>query len=163
MPLLLPLTDTAISDCRNLLLKYRDTDPIDPAIVSYLTRHVNGLLCAEIELVVSLLIKERIQAGCSDDAASNFLGSSRRNLVRNAKYSEISDKLGLLGETYKSRFREAVESEIGDEGIQKLGIAVGNRDNDAHHTPPDITFGELEEVFSIATSIVDAVERVLQS
>ena len=60
------------------------------------------------------------------------------------------------------RFSAEVESAIGEEGIQKLGIAVGNRDADAHHTPPDMTFRELEEVYSIAMIVVVAVERVLQ-
>ena len=75
MALLLPLTDTAISDCRNHINKHPD---IDPAVLSYLTRPVNGLMCAEIESVITRLIRERIEVGCSDEATLSFLQSMRR-------------------------------------------------------------------------------------
>lgn len=120
-------------------------------------------MCAEIESVVTRLIRERIEAGCSDQTTSNFLNSMRRNVVRNAKYSELCDKLALFGQQYKEKFVGELESTIGEEGIQKLGIAVGKRDDDAHRQPPDITFRELEEVYGVATIVVDVVWSVLQT
>ena len=158
MPLLLPMTDTAIADCRNHINSHPD---IDLAILAYLTRHVNGLMCAEIETVVTRLIRERIEQGC-DNAAANFLASFRRSVVRNAKYAEIGDKLALFGDEFKQRYEDAVDNSVGESGIQKLGIAVGKRDDTAHRAPPNITFKELEEAYTAATAIVDAVAVALQ-
>lgn len=156
--LLLPLTDTAISDCRRHVKQHSDTDP---AIIAYLTRHVNGLMCAELEAVVTRLIRDRLKLGCSDNATLNFVNSLQRGTVRNARYREIRSTIKLLGSSYEERFCELVTSAVGEEGIGKLGIAVGKRNEDAHETPPDVTFRELEEAYSVATSVVLAVSRTL--
>lgn len=156
--LLLPLTDTAISDCRRHIEQYSDTDP---AIIAYLTRHINGLMCAEIEQVVTRLIRKRLRAGCGDDATLNFINSMRRSAIRNATYGEIRKTIKLLGENYDDRFRELVTNAVGEEGIGKLGTAVGKRNEDSHETPPDVTFNELEEAYGVATSVVYAVSRTL--
>ena len=158
MTLQLPLTDAAITDCRDHVNQHPDTDP---AISAYLTRHVNGLMCAEIKWVVTRLIRERLEAGCSDEATLNFLKTMNRSTVRNAKYAEIRNTLALLGSTYRSRFSELVDQTIKEEDIEKLGLAVGKRNQNAHESPPDITFRELEEAFSIATRLVDAVRLTL--
>ena len=155
----LPLTDAAIADCREHVNQYPDTDPV---ITAYLTRHVNGLMCAEIEWVVTRLIRERLEAGCSDDATANFLKTMRRSTVRNASFSEIRDTLALLGSTYRNKFSELVDQTIKEDGIEKLGMAVGKRNQNAHENPPDITFRELEEAFDIAARLVDAVRLTLQ-
>lgn len=68
---LLPLTQTAISDCRNHSTQFPGADP---AIGAYLTRYANGLLCAEIEKVVNGLIRQRLAQGCSDSATLSFFG-----------------------------------------------------------------------------------------
>lgn len=158
-PLQLPLTGTAIEDCRDHINQYPETDA---AILAYLTRHVNGLMCAEIEQVVTRLIRERIGLGCSDEATRNYLGSLRRSAVRNAKVSEIRNTLALLGNTYRDRFNNLVDRTAGEDGIEKLGTAVAKRDQDAHDQPPDITFRELEEVYGIATEVVVAVRQSLE-
>ena len=134
----------------------------DPAIVAYLTRHVNGLMCAEIERVVTRLIRERLEAGCSDEAVLNYLKSTRRSAIRNAKFREIRNTLRLLGSAYEERFSGLVWSGVGEEGIEKLGMAVGKRDKDAHEDPPDVTFRELEEAYDVATQVVDAVRLTLE-
>lgn len=160
MELLLPLTDTAISDCRAHFAEHPNTDP---AISAYLTRHVNALLCAEIEAVTTRLIKERIQSGCNDSATSNFLRSLSRSAIRNAKYSEIRDTLKLLGVEYGLKFESEVGTSVGESGIETLGTAVGKRDANSHRHPPNITFRELEQVYSIATSIIEAVRVTLDN
>ena len=148
----------AITDCRNHINTYSG---IDPVIVAYLTRHVNGLMCTEIESVITQLIRERIEAGC-DESASNFLKSMPRSVVRNAKYAEIRDKIALFGAQYRLQFEEAVNNSVGEEGIQALGIAVGKRNDAAHREPPDITFREMERAYAAATAIVRAASIVLQ-
>ena len=158
MSRLLPLTDIALADCRDHEKQCAD---VDPAILAYLTRHVNGLMCAEIERVVARLVLERLEAGCSAKATLNFVRSTKRNAVRNPKYGEIRNTLNLLGSDYGQRFGDLVQREVGEEGISKLGIAVGKRNTNAHDDPPDITFRELEEAYIAATSIVDAVRVTL--
>ena len=157
--LLLPLTYMAISDCRQHISQHSD---IDPAILAYLTRHVNGLMCAEIERVVTRLIRERLGKGCSDAATFSFLQSLRRSSVRNATVSEIRNTIKLLGSEYQEKFNHLLEQTVGQESIEKLGIAVGKRNENAHENPPDITFGELEDAFSIANKVVDAVRLTLE-
>ena len=158
--LLLPLTDTAISDCRQHISKYPD---IDPAIPAYLTRHVNGLMCTEIEQVITRLIQERIGKGCNDTATSNFMKSMGKSYVRNAKVSEIRDTIKNLGIEYQEKLNLLLEQTVGQDGIDKLGITVGKRNENAHKDPPDITFRELEDVFSIAARVVEAVRLTLES
>ena len=157
-PILLPLTDLAIQDCRRHAMNYPETDP---AILAYLTRHVNGLMCAEMEVVITQLIRDRVEAGCRDDATLSFVKSMKRSAVRNATYREIRRTVKLLGNRYENRFCELVGHSVGEEGIEKLGIAVDKRNEDAHKSPPDITFGELEEAFGVATLVVIAVSRAL--
>ena len=133
----------------------------DSAILAYLTRHINGLMCGEVEQVVTRLIRERLELGCSDDATSNFLKSLRRSTVRNATFREIRGSLALFGETYRDDFSDLVYQSVGESGIEKLGMAVGKRNQDAHENPPDITYLELEEAYTVATTIVDAVQITL--
>ena len=158
MTLQLPLADAAITDCRDHVNQHPDTDP---AISAYLTRHVNGLMCAEVEQVVTRLIRERLEARCSDEATLNFLKTMRRSAIRNATFAEIRDTLALLGNTYRNKFSDLVDQMFKEGDIEKLGMAVGKRNQNAHESPPDITFRELQEVFGIATRLVDAVRLTL--
>ena len=159
MNILLPLTETAIKDCQDHINQYPDTDP---AIFAYLARHVNGLMCTESERVVTRLIRDRLAIGCSDNATANFLKSLGRSSVRNATISEIRHTIHLLGNDYRDTFISLVNQFVGQEGIEKLGIAVGKRNENAHENPPNITIIELEEVFSIAAKVVEAVKLTLE-
>ena len=156
--LLLPLTHTAIFDCRSHIDQRPDVDPV---VTAYLTRYINGLMCAEIESVVARFILQRIEVECSDIAASNFLTAVRRDLVRNARFTEIRKQISLLGEDYEKKLVALVDQTVGEDGKQKLGNAVANRNANAHERPIDITFSELQEAFDVATKIVDAVRIVL--
>lgn len=160
MELLLPRTETAITDCRQHLSQHPD---IDPAVSAYLARYVNGLMCAEIEQVVSGLIRARLEKGCSDAATFNFLTSWQRGWVRSAKIGEIRDTIGLLGGNYKDTFNNLINQNVGDEGSGKLGRAVSDRNQNAHENPPDITFRELEDVIPFAKKVVEAVRLTLES
>lgn len=159
MTLLLPLTDTAIGDYQLHVKQYPGTDR---EILAYLTRHINGLMCAEIEQSVTRLIRERLEIGCSDTATSNFLKSVGHSSIRNARIGEIRNALARFGDGCKERFDNLVNQTIDEAGIEKLGMAVGKRNQDAHDNPPDITFRELEEAFSVATDVVDAVRLTLE-
>lgn len=157
MELLLPETDTALTHCRAHL--NRDPRP-DLAIEAYLTRHITGLMCAEVESVIQQLIVERVALGC-DEAAARLVSSVRANLIRNAKFSEIGDKLALLGDDVKRIYAESVQRSIGEEGIARLGTAVAKRDLVAHSKPPDITFDELVEAYEAASAVVAAVKHAI--
>lgn len=100
--------------------------------------------------------------GCSDTATSNFLKSMRRSSVRNATISEIRNTIRLLGNDYRDKFNNLVDQFVGQADIEKLGIAVGKRNENAHENPPNITIIELEDVFSIATKVVEAVKLTLE-
>ena len=91
-----------------------------------------------------------------------FLKSMRRGAVRNAKYSEIRNTIGLFGGEYRSRFEDLVDNSVGEAGIGVLGMAVDTRTKTAPETPPNITFRELEETYVVATTVVDFVGQVLQ-
>ena len=160
MPSILPLTETAISDYWRHVDQYPDSDQ---AILDYLTRHINGLMCAEIERVVTRLIRERLRIGCRDEATANYLTTLRRSAVRNATLAAIKGTLDLFGSEYGSKFGELVHQSVGDPGISKLGMAVENRNQDAHDNPPDITFRELEEAYTVAVQVVEAVRQVLET
>lgn len=159
MTLLLPLTDTAIEDYRLHVEQYPDTAR---EILAYLTRHINGLMCAEIEQSVTRLIRERLEIGCSDAATSNFLKSVGRSSIRNATIREIRNALARFGDGYRERFNNLVNQTVDEAGIEQLSMAVGKRNQDAHDNPPDITFRELEEAFRVAADVVDAVRVTLQ-
>ena len=159
MTILLPLTDTAIEDYRLHVEQHPNTDR---EILAYLTRHINGLLCMEIEQVVTRLIRDRLEIGCSDAATSNYLKSLGRSSIRNATIREMRNALALFGADYKEKFDNLVDQTIGEVGIEKMGTAVGKRNQDAHDNPPDITFRELEEAFRAATGVVDAVRLTLE-
>ena len=148
-----------MADYREHVAKYPNTDL---PILAYLTRHINGLMCSEIEQVVTRLVKERLALGCGDEATSNYLTSLRRNAIRNAKFSEVKRTLALFGTLYRDYFDKLVQESLGEAGVERLGIAVGKRDQDAHETPPDITFDELEKAFVVASKMVDAVRVTLE-
>ena len=42
-----------------------------------------------------------------------------------------------------------------------MGMAVGNRDKNAHDDPPNVTFRELEDAFKVATEVVNAAKLAL--
>ena len=156
--LLLPLTDTAIEHCREHLAAHPDTDP---AVTAYLARHVNSLMCAEIEIVVTNLIETRVRAGCNDAVTANLLNSLRRNIVRNAQYGEIRNSLKTLSPEIADHFERLVELNVGERGKTMLGNAVAKRNESAHERPPSVTFEELEQVYSVAVEIVKSAQEVL--
>ena len=136
----------------------------DPAIIAYLTRYINVLMCAEIESVVTALVRERIGRGIeNDEAVVNYLQSMNRSAVRNAKYREIANTLGLFGADYKTRFQTDVDARIGEGGKERLGSAVVKRNATTHNATaqPDITFAELEAAYKAAEEVVEAVKNVL--
>lgn len=158
--LLLPLTDTAIENCRNHLAAHPDTDA---AVSAYLARHINSLMCAEIEMVVTNLIKARVRAGCNDAVTANLLNSLRRSIVRNAQYGEIRNSLKTLSAEIADRFELLVELNVGERGKTMLGNAVAKRNESAHERPPSVTFEELEQVYSVAVAIVKSAQEVLET
>ena len=163
MPDLLPLTGAAIADYQEHLGQYPDTDL---AILAYLTRHINGLMCAEIEQVITRLVRERLESGCKDEATANFLKSMpRRSSIENAGVPAIRNTLSRFGDDHLERFNTFVfqPESIGDAGVEKLGIAVRKRNEDAHGNPPDITFRELAESYDVAIKVVDAVRHILET
>ena len=160
MPDLLPLTNAAISDYQHHLESFPNTEQ---PILDYLVRHINGLMCAEMEQVVTQLIRERLATGCRDEATSNYLLSLRRSSIRNATYSEISRTLALFGNYYRENFDGNARQTLEDSDIEKLGIAVNSRDANAHESPPSITFGELVSAFEVAITVMDAVQQTLQT
>ena len=160
MPGLLPLTSAAIADYRNHLESFPRTEQ---PILDYLVRHINGLMCSEIEQVVTRFVKERLALGCRDEATSNYLLSFRRSSIRNATFSEIGRTLALFGNDYRENFDANARQTLDDSDIEKLGIAVSNRNADAHDSPPSITFGELEVAYNVATTVMDAVQQTLQT
>ena len=157
----LPLTTLAIEDCREHFTQHPD---IDQAIVDYLVRHVNGLLCAEVEQVVTDLFRSRLEKGTNDVATARYIRRTLgRSVVRNVKYREIKDKIAFFGDDFGIKFEEFVENSVGEEGVETLGMAVGKRDQDAHHQPPSITFSELEEAHRVASLVVEDVQKTLET
>lgn len=108
------------------------------------------------------MIRDRLERGCSDAATFNFLTSWQRGVVRNAKIGEIRNTIGLLGREYRDTFDNLINRNVGDEGIDRLGRAVSERNRNAHDAPPDITFGELEIALTFARKVVDAVRLTLE-
>jgi hypothetical protein len=157
-------TDTAIADCKEHFAQcdthFAAPASMNPAIIAYLARHIAVLLCAEIEIVITKMVFARVDA-CGDPAVAQFVKSVRGNIVRNAKHAEIGKKLLLLGDECGERYETEVNARIGPEGIAKLGMAVGTRDESAHSAPPNITFGELEEAYRVAEQIIESVRIAL--
>ncbi len=159
MPDLLPLTGAAITDYQEHLSQYPNTDQV---ILAYLTRHINILMCAEIEREVSRLIRERLTSGCTDaETLSYVLRYIRRGAVQNATFQEIKEKLSYFDNTYGEKFDRLVRDSVGDDGIGKLSLAVEKRNATSHDSPPIITFGELDDAYSAATVVVDSVRATL--
>lgn len=161
MPDLLPLTNAAISDYRNHLESYPNTDQ---SILDYLVRHINGLMCSEIEQAVTDLFRTRLAEGSRDASTRSYVERMLgRSVIRNARFREIRNKLDFFGNSYSQQFYDLVYQSVGEDGIERLGIAVGKRDADAHETPPSITFEELEAAFEVANIVMDAVQQTLET
>lgn len=157
MIVFLPQTFAAISDCREHLDSLADPDP---AVVSYLTRYLNLTMCAEIELIVTHLIHQRIEKGC-DESSVRFLKARARNAIRSARYGEIKSVVAQFGSDYKRDFEEQAGKILNEDMVAKLGVAVGKRDSIAHRAPPDITFQELESAYDVAEKVMGIVNSVL--
>ena len=164
MPDLLPLTGAAIADYRQHMSQHPDTDPV---ILAYLNRHINGLMCAEIEQVVTRLICEKLDAGQQHPEARSFfpsfLDARRMGCLRNARVDEMRTTLSAFGLYYRNKFNELLDGGLSSDDINKLNAAVKKRNEDAHSTPPTITFQEVEETYDVATAVMDAVQQTLQT
>lgn len=82
-------------------------------------------------------------------------------MIRNATFAEIKGKMKLFGPQYESTFQSIFDQTVEEGGKEKLGIAVENRDTNAHDDPVDITLNELEDAFDVATKMVAAVQDAL--
>lgn len=159
MPSPLPRTERAIADFQNLLSQYPHTDE---AIQSYLTSHINVLMCAEIEREVSRLFQEKLERDCHDAATLSYIMRYiQRGAVANATVQEIKEKLSFFGREYGERFDDAIRQSVGNDGIGKMSVAVKNRNATAHDVPPVIDFQEVKETYQAATAIVAAVHQTL--
>ena len=152
---MLPLTDTAIEDYQQHIKQYPETNS---EIKAYLTRHINGLMCAEIERSLTSLIRERLERGSCDAATANFMKSISYGSPRNAQYKELKKILCRFGVGYEKSLDRRLSQIMNEGGIEKLGVAVAKRNQNAHDNPPDITFRELKEAFAVANAIVEAVQ-----
>ena len=122
MPSPLPRTERAIADFQNLLSQYPHTDE---AIQSYLTSHINVLMCAEIEREVTRLFQEKLERDCQDAATLSYIMRYiQRGAVANATVQEIGRNLSFFGSDYGKRFDDAVRQSVGDEGVGKMSVAV---------------------------------------
>ena len=164
MPELLPRTGKAIENYRNHLRQYPDTDP---EILAYLTRHINGLICGEIEQEVTHLIAERLRVGYKDEESAlfipNLLKSRNISSIRNARVREIRDTLSSFSTAYRDKFNGLVSQTVGETGINRLSTAVQKRNDSSHGIPPVIEFQEVEETYRVAIAVIDAVRQTLQT
>ncbi len=164
MPSLLPRTEKALEDYQDHLMRYPDTAP---EILSYLVRHINGLMCGEIEQEVTRLVIVRLQIGCRDEESANFfpnfLQLRRLSSIRNATVGEIRDTLSAFDPAYRGKFDDLVRQNVGEDGVQKLLAAVRKRNDNAHHTPPIIDFQEVEATYRVANQVVEAVRVTLEN
>ena len=165
MPSLLPRTELALSDCREHIDNHPDTNP---AILDHLTRHINALMCAEVEQVVTQLIVARLAVGQRDEVAkgffSNFLRERRISSIRNATVKEVRSTLSAFGPDYREKFNELVRQGLDEDEVRrKLETAVSRRNANAHHIPPSITFQELEAAYTVANEVVEAVRVTLEN
>ena len=162
MPSPLPRTERAIADFQNLLSQHPHTDG---AIQSYLTSHINVLMCAEIEQVVTRLVVERLAVGHRDEDTANFfpnfLQERRISSIRNATVAEIRKTLAAFSPAYREQFDGLISQAVKAEDVQKLREVVEKRNASAHGIPPNITFRELEETYDAAAAIVAAVRQTL--
>ena len=164
MPDLLPLTGAAIADYQNHLDEFPNTDPV---ILDYLTRHINGLMCAEIEQVVTSLVCARLGAGYGDEETlnffPNFLNYRHISRIRNARVDQIRITLSSFGSDCQERFDRLVRDAVDADDIGKLSTVIRKRNDDAHSIPPTITFQEVEESYLIATAVMEAVRLTLET
>ena len=161
MPSLLPRTELALSDYREHIDNHPDTDQV---ILDCLVRYILILMCAEIEQVVTDLIRRRLAKGSDDAAIASYIQKiTERNVIRNAKFREISNKVGFFGSDYQEKFIGLVSNSTKEGDIDRLGLAVGKRDQVAHKRPPSITFQELDVAYTVAKQVVEAVRLTLET
>ncbi len=162
MPVL-PRTEAAIADYRSHVSQFPETDPV---ILAYLIRHINGLMCAEIEQIVTELVCEKLGSGSSDAAVfrffPNFLHSRRISSIRNARVDAIRCTVSSFGPGYQEKFDGLLRAaNVDEQGVGKLNAAVQKRNANAHSIPPVITFEELEATVKIAAAVVETVKLTL--
>ena len=127
---------------------------------AYLASYVAIVLCGEVEATVTSYFHELIdESGC--DPLVVKLAKGRKGAARSAKVKDIGDAIEMMGHDFRLKFDDEVAKDPGDEGIARLGNAVGVRDKAAHGEPPPITFGELELAAVAATKVLDAVRIAL--
>lgn len=150
-------TETALDECR---VHLEHTNAFGTAIEAYLTRHLLVLLCSEVESHVRELIHDKADHE-STEAISSLVRQIGRNLVRNAKHSEIKEVLGYLGKPYAERYDELVRSAISEADMARLGNAVESRNKVAHRAPPLVTFNEVVSAHQAAEKVVEAARTAV--
>ena len=164
MPDLLRLTGAAIADYQNHLDEFPNTDPV---ILAYLTRHINGLMCAEIEQVVTSLVCARLGAGYGDEETSNFfpnfLNYRRISSIRNARVDQIRIALSSFGSDCRERFDRLVREAVDAEDIGKLSTAIRKRTTMPTAFPQPSPFRKSKKAYLIATAVMDAVRLTLET
>lgn len=157
MKRMLPRTETALEECRaHLEISSSYGTPIE----SYLTNHIAVLLCSELETTVRELVHEHAFV-LSEDPVADFVRKFTKNIVRNAKHSEIKDVVGGFGTEYKEAYDLHVRLSIGDGGILRIANTVSHRDDVAHRIPQQLSFVDVDMAYQAAEKIVEAVATTL--
>jgi hypothetical protein len=111
-------------------------------------------LFAEIETTIRRLINKRLEV-CADKEICAY--ADYRNPLKTAKYDEICQVLGRFSDNCKETFKAEITRVLEDLGKIRMANAVNARDSFAHHEPPLFAFGEVEQSFLDAESLVKAV------
>lgn len=162
MPILVRTTQ-ALDACESHLSTFPGgRHNADPQVVAYLTGSVVVLMCSEVEQEVERLILQHVTTNCGgSEIAARLVRSTRRNLLRNAKYSEICKTVSHLGAGLVDDLKDRV-NRTQERAPVLLGNIVAERDGLNHGIPKNVSYGDLRPAHAAAEAIVLALEQTLR-
>lgn len=148
-------TRAIIEDCESFV---SNPELMGSPIESYLVQHALVVLCAEIQQNIYEIVRARV-AQTDDQQLANFVSNVAQRVLRSVGKSELAGFVGHFGQQEKKKFNELVDEAV----VTKYNNAVNNRHDIAHRSGVQVTFSELKEAVSAASSILQALASSIEA
>lgn len=124
-----------------------------------MTQHLLVLLAADMEQAIKECIKLKAKLG-TNESIIEYVDSTLRRVIQGIQKESIAGIVGYFGVEAKKRFDEYLADK--EQEVNRYGNAIRRRNNVAHSSGTQVTFGELKLAVKAAETIHLAVLCALE-
>ena len=145
--------DDAFEKCET----YLSSENSESRIIDLLTRSLLILICAEFEIKIKEIVREKCDS-ISDDQVRQFAHNSTNRMFRGLKITDLSGLLNDFSSEYKRQFDDNL-----DETMKNMYSSIlTNRNAVAHGGESGATYHDVKRYYEQSHVVLDCFQRALK-